>query len=243
MRRIEILTVVLGVFITFFAVHIQNADHDQLEIERIVFELEQAVSMGNKETWQKFMAEDGILINRDGREYHKQDLLNEIEPKSPGIILDIRPIQMKTYLQKNSAFVYFIADEHLSIHSQIVDTRYPSVMYFEKRARRWQMVFFSYFEQPVDPPAVKVDMDYLASFTGVYSISEEMKIEVSATDSTLLYRKPGSADTGTVLYPIDQHGHFFRPGTETEFIFTQDQSHHPVIRQRRNWIDLIWKQE
>jgi hypothetical protein len=70
-----------------------------------------------------------------------------------------------------------------------------------------------------------------------------MKIEVSATDSTLLYRKPGSADTGTVLYPIDQHGHFFRPGTETEFIFTQDQSHHPVIRQRRNWIDLIWKQE
>ncbi len=209
-------------------------------VREIVTELETAVATGNKEAWKKHMATDGILINRDGKTYNKEELVREINPKPAGVDLRIVPVNMKMYVKENSAFVSFLADETLSIFGQRVDTKYPSVMYFDKRNGEWQMVFFSYFELPVNPPQVAVSKEYLEKFAGTYEVSDKMRITVRATDSTLVYTKEGGNGTETVLYPIDKDGRFFRHGTESEFIFTNNESGSPVVLQRRNWIDLTW---
>ncbi|MEW5799115.1 MAG: hypothetical protein AB1728_08925, partial [Bacteroidota bacterium] len=127
-----------------------------------------------------------------------------------------------------------------TIFGQAVDTKYPSVMYFEKRNGEWQMVFFTYFELPVDPPSIAVKKDYLKAFTGLYEVSPELIFEVGASDTALVYKKVNSAGAGTVLYPIDNNGRFFRAGTESEFIFEKDNQGRSIVRQRRNWIDFIW---
>lgn len=212
-------------------------------LKRIVTELERAVSIGEKEAWQKYMADDGILINRDGSSSSKQDILNELAPKGKGIVLDIVPVNVRVFGNGTGALVSFLADEKLSVHGQKVDTRYPSVMYFEKRNGEWQIVFFSYFEQPVDPPAVTAGKEYLSSFAGVYRLSDASRIEIAPNDTALIYRKIGSTGAGTVLYPIDHNGRFFRRGTESEFIFDKDEHGREVLRQRRNWIDLVWYKE
>lgn len=212
-------------------------------LERIVTELDKAISTGNKNVWQEYMADDGIMVNRDGKTYSKEELVKEIAPKGKGVVLNIVPQNMKWYLTGNSAMVSFLADEKLSIHGQRVDTKYPSVMYFEKRNGNWKLLFFTYFEQPIDPPGVTVSREYLKKFTGVYKVSDELKVVVTDSDSGLVYKKSGSTGAGTVLYPIDRDGRFFRKETESEFIFNHDEHGRSVMRQRRNWIDLIWYKE
>lgn len=213
------------------------------ELERIVTVLEKAVSEGDPGPWAEYMAADGILVNRDGNTNTRQEILDELKPLPKGKILEIRPVNFRVYLNGSSAMVSFLADEKLSIWGQAVDTRYPSVMYFEKRAGKWQMLYFTYFEKPVDPAAFPADRARLESYTGTYRVSDELKITVTATDSGLLYKKPGSSARGTLLYPVNDRGHFFRAGTETEYIFTTDAKGRELIRQRRNWIDLVWYKE
>lgn len=219
-----------------------DPEEEKKELGRIVTELEAGVSTGNNEPWKKYMADDGILLNRDGKTNTKAEIVDEIRPLPKGKILDIKPVDMKIFLKGESALVSFLADEKLSIFGQLVDTQYPSVMYFEKRNGEWQMLLFTYFEKPVNPAPVRVSREYLERFTGIYKVSEENKMEIQANDTALVFKKPGTTK-GAVLYPIGENGRFFRAGTECEYIFTKDDKGDPIMRQRRNWIDLLWYKE
>ncbi len=226
-----------------FTIPPPDPGNDVDELQKIVTELEAGISTGNNEPWKKYMADDGILLNRDGKTNTKAEIVEEIRPLPPGKILDIKPVNINVYLSGATAMVTFLADEKLSIFGQPVDTRYPSVMYFEKKEGRWQMLFFTYFEYPVDPAPVRVSRDYLEKFTGTYRLSESSRIEISASDTALIMKKAGSALQGAVLYPISADGRFFRAGTESEYIFTTDEKGQSILRQRRNWIDLVWTKE
>lgn len=233
----------LLLLIMSFTVPSTDPENDVEDLQQIVTALEQGISTGNNEPWKKYMADDGILLNRDGKTNTKQEIVDEIKPLPKGKILDIRPVNMKVYLNGASAMITFLADEKLSVFNQPVDTKYPSVMYFEKRDGRWQMLFFTYFEQPVDPSPLRVDKEYLEKFTGIYRLSEESRVEIRANDTALVMKKAGSTLQGSVLYPISNDGRFFRAGTECEYIFTNDENGKPIMRQRRNWIDLVYYRE
>jgi hypothetical protein len=213
---------------------------EEENLKRIVTLLEAGVSKGETEDWKNYMADDGVLVNRDGSKNTKEEIMAELSPKPKGIELNIIPQFTKICVHSNSALVSFVADEKLNIHGQKVDTQYPSIMYFEKRNGKWQMVFFTYFEKPVDPKPIKVSHDYLQAFEGTYQVNSDMTIEVNANDSALVYKKPGSYAKATVLLPIDNSGHFFRTGTESEFIFKTSDEGRKILIQRRNWIDLVW---
>ena len=109
----SLLLQIIPLFVLSFFASCQsvNQENEKKELEKIVAELEQAVSTGDKEPWQKYMAEDGILLNRDGKSNTKQEILAEITPKSQGVILDIKPVDMKIYLPQASAFISLVADE------------------------------------------------------------------------------------------------------------------------------------
>lgn len=218
-----------------------GSSEDEQTVKQIVADLEEAISERKQDVWQKYMADDGVLVDRDGKTNTKQEVLDELTPLPKGRFLSIKPIHTNVYVHDQTALVSFVADEKLTIFGQKMDTKYPSVMYFEKRGGEWQMVFFSYFELPFDPAPVKISKHELKSCTGVYLVSDEMKIEATATDTSLMYKKVGSTGKGTELYPIDTNGRFFRAGTESEFIFDKDAEGHSVLRQRRNWIDLVWR--
>lgn len=241
-QRYLLLTLLI-VMATGFAVELKDDEQEKKLLERIVTEMEAGISQGDNKPWIKWMADNGVLVNRDGNSNTKQEIVDEIKPLPPGKILAIKPVNFKIYLSNKTAMVSFLADEKLSIHGQVVDTKYPSVMYFEKRRGQWQMIFFSYFEKPVDPSPVKMDKASMQAYAGTYRVSDAMKIEVTVADSGLLMKKPGSTGKSTQLYPIDHQGRFFRAGTESEYIFTTNQAGLPIIRQRRNWIDLVWTKE
>lgn len=216
-------------------------ESDQEQVIKIIKELEKGVSEGNNESWKKYMAEDAVLINRDGKSYNKSEIVEEFKPLPSGKILKVEPKNIKIYNNSgHSATVSFIADEKLSIWGQVVDTQYPSVMYFEKRKGKWLMILFTYYEKPVNPPPVKMNKEDLCKYIGTYAVSDSLQIKIGANDTALFIIGKGGKSPGTLLYPISVDGRFFRKDSESEYIFVKDSNGNNMLKQRRNWIDLIW---
>ncbi|MBN8692656.1 MAG: nuclear transport factor 2 family protein [Bacteroidetes bacterium] len=238
MRKIiKPLSALFPLFITLST--LASNDTDSTILATMITELETAVTTGDKSIWMKYMNVDGVMINRDGKLYSREELVSELHPPSTGREFSIDVKDLKIYINGNSAFATFIADEHLKIFGQIMDTKFRTTNYFEKINKVWKLKVFEYYEIPIDPAVCVVYAELLKQYEGTYQLSENSYIKIYLDNNKLMSHKNGGIPRQ--MFPIDKNGRFFFKDEEGERFFLLNKDGAYDLIQRRNYKDLIWR--
>lgn len=210
------------------------------ELMTIMKSLMDAISSGEKEPWQKHLADDFVLLDRDGTVKVKKDLVDGASPIRAGytLALDTTDVHSRD-LGGDAVVLWYRVLEDMTIFGQPIHVEYRNSHVFQKRDGRWQMLTWHYVELLRDPDPVPVDPKRLESLAGEYALSDSVKLAVTMRDGKLYGARAGRAEVE--LIPECEHV-FGSRGSEFRKIFIRDASGKVVeMIDRRKGSDTHWK--
>jgi len=243
-RRIR-STVLVAVVITACAVsrsgHRAGApSRTTSELEHATKEIYDALPKGDRAVWDRWLADDFVLLDRDGKTQDRAAVLVDIKPLPPGIVLGFTYDELIVReLGRDAAMVAFMVHETETIFGQTLHVDYRTALTFARRNGRWQLVVFQYVEVPRDARAVAIAPDRLAAYVGTYAADAATRYRVTLRDGKLRGRR-GTGDEVELVPEAD--GVFYVPGTEFRKIFVRDPRGQIVeMLDRRKGTDVRWR--
>jgi hypothetical protein len=203
----------------------------------ITEEILEAIRTGNRGLLEPHLAPEMILINRDGKEYPRAHLLEEVVPPPAGYDLRFRITESRVIDRGDSALLTFLLDEHLAIFGHDVSTVYRNHFLFHRLDGAWKLVLYTYWEKPSTPPVIAPPPAQLDPFVGTYALAPGRWVtRVTREGGRLRSRREGQEARDLLPMAGDR---FYIPGVEGEYYFEKDASGKAVAMVfRRNWIDL-----
>lgn len=205
---------------------------------RLTEEIEESIRTGDRSVLERHGAPEMLLVNRDGRTYTKQEFIGMLDPPRPGYELRFEVREPKLLRHGDSAVLTFLLAESLRIHGHDVSTNYRCTFAYFRRAGRWQLVLFEYFEKPEDPPVVKVDTTSLDAHAGTYELAPGKWVTRVWRDGERLLASRDGGNPKPLLPTAG--GRFFYPGVEGEIFFESGDAGRFMVF-RRNGKDLRYQ--
>ena len=192
----------------------------QAELVALTETIEEAVRTGDRATVERLAVAEMRLVNRDGRSYSRQELLDDLVPPRPGYDLAFTVLEPELLWQGGStALLTFLLDERLVIWGVDVSTAYRCNFLFFLREGGWRLALFEYFEKPVDPRVLDVDPTSYDDLAGVYEIAPGRWVtRVRRDGNRLVASRDGGAERELLPFAVDR---FFYAGQEGELFFVR----------------------
>lgn len=212
------------------------------ELEAATREIYEAIPKGDRATWDRWLADDFVLLDRDGKVLDRAAVLADFTPLPPTIQLrlDIEELTMR-HLGPDAAMVAFLVRETETIFGQTLHVDYRTALTFARRDGAWRLIVFQYVELPRDGTPVPVPSDRLAAYVGSYRADAETRFVVSQRGDRLFGQRPGRPEVELVP---EADGVFYVPGTEFRKIFVRDGRGEVVeLLDRRKGTDVRWRRE
>ena len=206
-------------------------------IVRKTQELFDAVAPGNKQPWEKYIADDALYFDEQGHNMDKKALVASIEPLPTGLSGTIKVVNSKVNIQGNTLIHSYDTDETENYHGQELHARYHATDTWMKRNQQWQIVagqVLRYYEDPA--PGVGNPRKFL-EYEGTYELADQR--EVVSSENGKLYLTRGT-HAGVELIP-EACDIFFRKGIEGREVFHYTGGKVSSIIDRRNNEDVVWQ--
>jgi hypothetical protein len=237
--RLLVLAAVVGCFRTpdCGATSAEVDPITQVELGRIAAEILEAIRIGDKTLLAKHLAPDLVLINRDGLEYSRENLLDELGPPREGYDLRFTIRDPRVIQHGDSALFTFLLDEYLTIFGHNASTVYRNHFLFHRLDGAWKLAVYTYWEKPSTPPVVARDPGELDDFVGTYALVPGKWItHITRKGDVLEYQREGGKLQSFLPMAGDR---FYLAGVEAEYFFERGPDGRVVaLVFRRNWIDL-----
>src|SRR6202008_888746 len=94
------------------------------ELKQITQQLLDAIAVGDKAVWDKYLADACIYSSEDGRTLTKSQLLEELRPLPEGYIRKLRVANPQVRQYGDTAIITYDAMEDLEMHGQKIKTRF-----------------------------------------------------------------------------------------------------------------------
>lgn len=200
-------------------------------------EIVEAIRSGNRALLDRHLAGDAILVDRDGREYARQALLDQVVPMPEGYDARFEIREPRVIDHGDTALLTFLLDEHLTIFGHDVSTVYRNHLLFHRREGRWLVLLYTYWEKPSTPPVIRPDPASLDAATGTYELAPGRRVmRVIRDGDGLRLQRDGGQPRELLPMAGDR---FYLAGVEGEYFFEKDASGKATaLVFRRNWIDL-----
>jgi len=210
--------------------------HDRLV--RLTQEIMDAVAPGNPEPWRKYFAEDGMYFDEKGRFMDKTALLKDVSPLPKGYSGDIKVVNAKSNILRDTAVLTYDLDETEVVFGQELHARYHGTDTWVCRNGQWQIVAGQMLRYYEDPSPGKANAAY-KDYGGTYELASGVTRVVTATQQALTVERSGrGAET---LIP-EAPEIFFRKGIEGRILFRRDVTGKvDALVDRRNNEDIVWK--
>ena len=209
--------------------------HD--EISRKTQELFDAVAPGNKEPWEKYIADDAMYFDEQGHNMDKKALMATIERLPAGVSGTIKIVNSKINRQGNTLIHSYDMDETENYHGQQLRARYHATDSWMNRDHQWQIVAGQVLRYYEDPAAGVADTNKFPDYVGTYELADER--EVVSSENGKLYLTRGTRPR-LELIP-EACDIFFRKGIEGRLIFQYADGKVNSLIHRRNNEDVVWK--
>ena len=209
----------------------------QPDILRRTQELFDAVALGNKEPWQKYIADDVMYFDEQGHDLDKKALLATIEPLPAGLTGTIRVVKSKFNVQGNTLIHTYDMDESESVHGQQMHARYHATDTWMYRNRQWQIVAGQVLRYYEDPAPGTADERKLRDYIGTYVLDDQN--ETVSLDQGKLYLARGTRPR-VELIP-EACDIFFRKSIEGRVLFRYVDGAVTSLIDRRNNEDVVWR--
>jgi len=213
-------------------------------LERATRELYEALQTGDRAVWDRWLADDFVLLDRDGKTQDRAAVLADIAPLPPHMTLGFEHAELTMReLGGDGAMIAFLLHEHETIFGQTIHVDYRTALTFARRSNGWKVVVFQYVELPRDGAPVAVSPDRLTAYVGEYAVNETTRFVVTFRDGKLRGRRISKASDGAEVELVPEaDGVFYVPGTEFRKIFVRDARGEVVeMLDRRKGTDLRWR--
>lgn len=218
----------------------RGAASTRAELERATIEIYEALPKGDRAVWDRYLAQDFLLLDRDGTTQDRAAVLTDIKPLPAGIELGFTHDDLVVReLSPDSAMVAFMVHETETIFGQTLHVDYRTALTFARREGAWKLIVFQYVEVPRDAPAVLIAPERLAAYVGTYAADATTRYAVTLRDGKLRGRRGQGEEVELVP---EGDGVFYVPGTEFRNIFVRDSGGRVVeMLGRRKGTDVRWR--
>jgi ketosteroid isomerase-like protein len=236
--RTIVVSLVLGVFAVPSA--LAASAPAEKELMAIMKTLMDAIASGEKEPWQTHLADDFVLLDRDGTVKVKKDLVDGAAPIRPGYTLALEMVDVHSRdLGGNAVVLWYRVLEDMTIFGQPIHVEYRNSHVFQKRGGKWQMLTWHYVELLRDPDPLPVDAKAYEALVGEYALSDTVKFVVTLRDGKLYGARAGRPESERI--PECEHV-FGTAGSEFRKIFLRDPDGKvTAMVDRRKGSDTTWK--
>lgn len=210
------------------------------ELTAATAEIYAAIPKGDRAVWDRWLSDDFVLLDRDGKTQDRDAVLADFKPLPPGIELAFERVEpMLRPLGPDAGMVAFLVRETETIWGQTIHVDYRTALTFARRGGAWKLIIFQYVELPRDAPPVAVDEARLATYVGEYAADAQTRFAVRLVDGKLRGRRGTGAEVELVP---EADGVFYVPGTEFRKIFVRDARGEVVeMLDRRKGTDTRWR--
>lgn len=221
----------------------QSKSNDQAAKTREILKIEQslqdAVAIGDKALWAKYLAPDYLIVNEDGSRDNRASFLEKLHPLPKGFSGHINVINPHITFRGNIAIVNFVADEFETAYNQNLHTTYGIMDTYEQTKAGWRISNCLVFEIPQLPPnPVHVDKAILQQYCGTYYILPGVSYTVLLKGDKLFGQMKGRDKEE--LLPETNTVFFRRSDTRGRRIFYKAENGVWKMAARRNGQDLVW---
>lgn len=192
----------------------QNSSDSATEQEliRIAQELLDAVALGDKAVWEKYVADDVIYTDENWRILTKKQLLDSLAPLPKGYSGSIRIANVQSRINGDSAVLSYRALEEQYIFGQKLSPVYLVTDTYFKRNGRWQMIASHVIVLPSERKPIAVNPKIHKSIVGEYELTPGVTYTITLEGDKLMGQRTGRAKEE--LLPADEST-FFSQGDDT----------------------------
>ena len=209
------------------------------ELTRTAQELFDAIAVGNKAVWEKYVADDVIYTDENWKILTKKDLVDSLAPMPKGYSGSIRMANIQSRVNGDAAVLSYRALEEETVLGQKLTPTYLVTDTYFKRNGRWQLVASHVVVMPSERKPVEADPKDYEALVGDYELSSGTVYTVSIEGTKLMGQRTGRGREE--LLPADKNTFFPRGTIRGEKIFVRDGSGRAVkILDRRENNDLVW---
>ena len=219
---------------------VTSAAGDENELVRIAQELFDAIAIGNKAIWEKYVAADAIYTDENWRILTKKDLVDSLVPLPKGYSGSIRMSTIQSRINGDAAVLSYRALEEETIFGQRLTPTYLVTDTYFKRNGQWQLVASHISVLPSERKSISVNSKGLKSIAGEYELSPGNTYTITIEGNKLMGQRSGKSKEELVA--ADEHTFFPKGSVRGEKVFVQDddgRTLHMLDRRENN--DLVWK--
>jgi Domain of unknown function (DUF4440) len=218
----------------------ESASGDEKELVRIAQELFDAIAIGNKPVWEKYVAPDVIYTDENWKILTKKDLVDSLAPLPKGYSGSIRMSNIQSRINGDAAVLSYRALEEETVFGQKLSPIYLVTDTYFKRNGQWQMVASHISVLPSERKSVSVNPKRLESIVGEYELSPGNTYTITIEANKLMGQRSGRAKEE--LMAADEHTFYPKGSVRGEKVFVQDASGLTLqMLDRRENNDLIWR--
>lgn len=219
---------------------IAPATDAEREVKRISQELLDAIASGNKAVWERYLADDCIYSDENGRMLNKAQLIDDLRPLPAGYSGSITIAESQIRVHKDAAVLANRMIENETIYGQKIVTEYHATETYVKRDGRWQMLASHVIVVPSERKSITLKPQSLDDFTGQYEMAPGVTYTITRKDDKLIGQRAGRPEEELLAMAENI---LFRKGTvRGEKVFVRDNGGRVTqMIDRRDNNDLIWK--
>jgi len=210
------------------------------ELLNIAQELFDAIPLGNKAVWEKYVADDVIYTDENRRLLTKKQLVESLAPFPKGYSGSIRIANVQSRITGGAAILSYRALEEEYVFGQKLSPIYLVTDAYLKRGGPWQLVASHVSVLPSERQPLAVNPELYPSIVGEYELAPGIAYTITIEDGKLMGQRTGREKEE--LLPADANTFFPKGTVRGEKVFVRDASGRPTqMLDRRENNDLVWK--
>jgi len=209
------------------------------QIVAIEQQLLDAIALGNKSVWEKYLADSCLITIEEGQFLRKSQLVEDLGPLPKGYSgkIEMKDIHFQSY--GNVTTLAYLADEYETIFGQTINTQYRTTNTYLRINGEWKIISSEVLAIPKHPIPIELDSSILDSCVGEYQLAEGVTYTITRDGNKLMGQRTGrkkvelSAENGSTFYFVGSRG---------TKVFVKDKSGAvTTMLDRRDGNDIVWK--
>jgi hypothetical protein len=211
----------------------------QDELVRRAQEIVDAVAIGDRKPFEKYFADDAMIVDEKGRSMDKKAFVADQSPLPAGYSGSIKVVSPQSRILGDTAILSYDLDETETIFGQELKARYHEADTWVRRNGDWQIVAEQVLRYYEDPAPGRADPNKYPDYLGTYELAPGTTLAVSAEGADLFSERAGRAKD--LLIP-EAPDIFFVKGVEGRRLFQRDERGKvDALINRRNNEDVVWR--
>lgn len=209
------------------------------EIVAIIQKLMDAIAVGDKAVWEKYVADDVIYTDENWKVLTKKDLVDQLSPLPKGYSGSIKVANVRSRIKGDTAVIVWDCLEEETVFGQRLTPTYLVTDTYFKQNGQWQLVASETIVKPSPRPGIAVDPKVLGDLVGEYQLTPGDTYVIRLEGGKLLGRRGTRSEQE--LLAADANTYFVKDSIRGEKFFMKDASGRVVkMLDRRENNDLVW---